>query len=139
MHPLGDTGLVSVPHLLRVRYLSRNSLPSAVFTKSSLLPWNAMMGMGSETFSVKGMTPTLPEQGAVARNTLKTYGSVYDIIPPKLKPVEKIRSWSMHKPSLSFLSMASKNFMSASSLFHQPLPLASPLLPFTPLGATKMV
>ena len=35
-----------------------------------------MMGIGFVYFSVYGMTPPLPEQGATARNTLNSNGSV---------------------------------------------------------------
>src|SRR5512135_3290661 len=87
--PLGVTFWVVVPHLLRVANLSKNALPRLVATKVSESPWKAMMATGSLYFSLKGMTPVLPEQGATARNTSNSKGSVYDIMPPKLNPVEK--------------------------------------------------
>src|SRR6185369_2302416 len=73
-HPLGVTAWVWVPHLFRARYLSKKALPRLVRTKSSASPWKAMIGTAFVYFSVCGITPSLPEQGATARNTLNSKG-----------------------------------------------------------------
>ena len=51
----------------------------------------------------------------------------------------KILSWSMHRPALILSIMICTSFMSPPLAFHQPVPLASELLPLRPSAVAKMV
>ena len=76
----------------------------------------------------------LPAIGAMARASPEQ-ATAFDIMPPKLNPVEKIRLSSMHISALKRSSIARRNAMSWPPVFPQPRPLPSKS---RPSGETRM-
>ncbi len=79
-------------------------------TTESWVPWNPMYATGWVPL-VQPLTVELPAIGATARAN-PAHPTAFDIMPPKLKPVEKMRVSSMHISDLKRSSMAFRNAMS---------------------------
>src|SRR6186713_978549 len=119
-HQLGVMGIVCCVHPLREIMVSRDIRPLAMETTVSSTPWKPMYA----TFVVPLTQPevALPAIGATARANPEQ-ATALDIMPPKLKPVEKIRLSSMHISDLNRSSIARRNAMSWPFVFPQPRPL----------------
>ena len=66
-------------------------------------------------------TLVFPAIGAMAR-ARPEHPTAFDIMPPKLKPVEKMRLSSMHISDLNLSIIARRNAMSWPFVFAQPRP-----------------
>src|SRR6185436_17885798 len=133
-HQLGDDGIVVDVHPLRLTKTSRAVRPPAMSTTESCVPWNPMYATGVVPF-VQPLTDELPAIGATARPS-PAQPTAFDIMPPKLNPVWKMRLWSMHMSVLNFVNMAFRNAMSWPFVF--PQPRLVPPLNGRPSGETRI-